>query len=120
MIEKNNLKEAAKNVNTYNYSLLLQRVWGKGQVDFAVSAHNRGKFKGSDKRNKFLNLARVLKKILNMKEMVIPIEINSFLMVLKGMEWGLEDHPNARALTRILKSPEDLRRLVVIQNSMKR
>ena len=44
-------------------------------VDFAVPADNRGKMKESKKINKYLDLARELKKLGNMKVTMIPIVV---------------------------------------------
>ena len=47
-------------------------------VDFAVLANHRIKLKVSEKKDKFLNLARELKKPWNMKVTIIPIVIGAF------------------------------------------
>ena len=60
-------------------------------MDFAVPAENRVKLKESEKRDKYLDLARELKKLWNMKLTVIPIVINAFGTVTKGLVKGLED-----------------------------
>ena len=53
-------------------------------VDFAVSADHRIKLKECEKRDKYLNLARELKKLWNMKVTIIPIVIGAFGTVTKG------------------------------------
>ena len=45
----------------------------------------------SEKRDKYLDLARELKKLLNMKVTIIPIVIGAFGTVTKGLLKGLED-----------------------------
>ena len=60
-------------------------------VDFAVPADHRIKLKESEKRDKYLNLARKLKKLWNMKVTVIPIVIGTLGTVTKGLLQGLED-----------------------------
>ena len=60
-------------------------------VDFVVPADHRIKLKGSEKRDKYLNLARELKKLWNMKVTIIPIVIGAFGTVTKGLLKGLED-----------------------------
>ena len=92
-------------------------------VDFAVPADHRIKLKECEKRNKYLNLARELKKLWNMKVTIIPIVIDAFGMVTKGLLKGLEDLEvgswvetiqtkallkMARILRRVLKTWGDL------------
>ena len=60
-------------------------------MDFAVSADHREKFKENKKKDKYLNLARELKRLRNMKVMVIPIVIDTLGTVTKGLIKGLED-----------------------------
>ena len=60
-------------------------------VDFAVPADHRVKLKRNEKRDKYLNLARELKKQWCMKVMVIPIVIGILGTVTKGLIQGLED-----------------------------
>ena len=60
-------------------------------VDFAVPADHRIKLKESEKKDKYLDLARELNKLWNMKVTIIPIVIGSFGTVMKGLLKGLED-----------------------------
>ena len=62
-------------------------------VDFAVLADHRIKLKVCEKRDKYLDLARELKKkqLWNMKVTIIPIVIGAFGTVTKGLLKGLED-----------------------------
>ncbi len=60
-------------------------------VDFAVPADHRVKLKESEKKDKYLDLARELKKLWNMKVTIIPIVIGAFGTVTKGLIKGLED-----------------------------
>ena len=65
-------------------------------VDFAVPADHRIKLKDSEKKDKYLDLARELKKLWNMKVTIIPIGIGTFGTVTKGLlkdwrTWKLED-----------------------------
>ena len=60
-------------------------------VNIAVPIHHRIKLKGSKTKDKLLNLARELKKLWNMKVMVIPIEISVVGTVTKGLIQGLEE-----------------------------
>ena len=61
-------------------------------MDFVVSADHRIKLKGSEKRYKYLDLAREQKKKLwNMKVTVIPIVTGPLGKVTKGLLQGLEE-----------------------------
>ena len=60
-------------------------------VDFAVLADHRIKLKECEKKDKYLNLARELKKLWNMQVTIIPIVIGAFGTVTKGLLKGLED-----------------------------
>ena len=60
-------------------------------VDFAALADHRIKLKKSEKRDKYLDLARELKKLWNMKVTIISIVIVAFGTVTKGLLKGLED-----------------------------
>ena len=60
-------------------------------VDFAVQANHRVKLKENEKKDKFLDLARELKKQWNMKAIVIPIVIGDLCTVIKGLVQGLEE-----------------------------
>ena len=60
-------------------------------MDFAVLTDHRIKLKENEKRDKFLDFAREIKKNLwNMKETVIPIMIISLGTVTKGLIQGVE------------------------------
>ena len=54
-------------------------------VHFLVAADHRIKLKESEKKDKYLDLARELKKLWNMKVTIIPIEIGAFGTVTKGL-----------------------------------
>ena len=60
-------------------------------VDFAVTADHRIKLKECEKKDKYLDLARELKKLWNMQVTFIPIVIGAFGTVIKGLLKGLED-----------------------------
>ena len=47
-------------------------------VDFTVPTDHRIKLKESEKKDKYLDLARELKKLWNMKVTIIPIAIGAF------------------------------------------
>ena len=60
-------------------------------VDFAVPAHHRVKLKENEKKDKYLDLAQELKKLRNMKVVVIPIVISALGTATKGLVKGLKD-----------------------------
>ena len=60
-------------------------------IDFAIPADHRIKLKKCEKKDKYLDLARELKKLWNMKVTIIPIVIGAFGTVTKGLLKGLED-----------------------------
>ena len=92
-------------------------------VDFAVPDDHRIKLKEFEKRDKYLDLARELKKLWNMKVTIIPIVIGVFGTVTNGWFKGLEDLEvgvrvetiqktallkTSRVLRRVLETWEDL------------
>ena len=60
-------------------------------VDFAVPADHRIKLKECEKKAKYLDLVRELKKLWNMKVTIIPSVIGAFGTVTKGSLKGLDD-----------------------------
>ena len=60
-------------------------------MDFAVSADYRVKLKESEKKDKYLDLARELKKLWNIEVAFIPIVIGALGTVTKELIKGLED-----------------------------
>ena len=58
-------------------------------VEFAVPADYRIKLKQCEKKDKYLDLARELKKLWNMLVTIIPIVIGVFGTVTKGLLKGL-------------------------------
>ena len=92
-------------------------------VDFAVPADHRIKLKECEKKDKYLDLARELKKLWNMPVTIIQIVIGAFGTVTKGLLKGLEDlevggrveTTQTTTLLRTEKCPGDLRRLAIIQ-----
>ena len=89
--------------------------------------------KDCEKRDKYLDLARELKKLWNMKVTIIPIVDWCFwhgnLRIIKGTSPGgfgswrpSGDHPNNSIIENgqnTEKSPGDLRRLAVTQSPVK-
>ena len=60
-------------------------------MEVAVLADHRIKLKESEKKDKYLDLARDLKKLWNMKVTIIPIVVGAFGTITKGLLNGLED-----------------------------
>ena len=60
-------------------------------MDFAVPADHKIKLKESEKKDKYFNLTRELKKLWNIKVKIIPVVIGCFSTVTKGLLKGLED-----------------------------
>ena len=60
-------------------------------VDFAVSVFHGIKLKECEKKEKYLDLVKKLKKLCNMKVTIIPIVIGAFGTVTKGLLKVLED-----------------------------
>ena len=60
-------------------------------VEFSVPADHRIKLKECEKKDKYLKLARDLKKTVNMQVTNIPIVIGTFGTVTKGLLKGLRD-----------------------------
>ena len=52
-------------------------------VDFAIPANHRVKLKESEKKDKYLDLSRELKKLWNMKVTVIPMIIGALGTITK-------------------------------------
>ena len=100
-------------------------------VDLAVPPDHRIKLKECEKKDKYLDLARELKKLWNMQVTIIPIVNGAFGTVTEGLRKGLEDlevggrvgdHPNDSIIENSQnteKSPGDLRRLAVTQTPVK-
>ena len=83
-------------------------------MNFAIQADHREKLKECEKRNKYLDLARELKKMWNMKVTIIPIVIGVRGIVAKGLIQGLEDlEITGRVETALLKSDRILRRVLL-------
>ena len=100
-------------------------------MNFADPVDHRIKLKESEKRDKYLDLARELKKLWNMKVTIIPVVTDALGTVTKGLVQGPEDleirvtsgdHPNYSIVEigqNTEKSPGDLRRLTVTQTPVR-
>ena len=87
-------------------------------IDFTVPADHRIKLKECEKKDKYLDLARELKKLWNMKVTFIPIVIVAFGTVTKRLLKGLENlEIGGRVVTiqptALLRMVRILRRVVV-------
>ena len=60
-------------------------------MDFAVPDDQRIKLKEYEKKDKYLDLARELNKLWNMKVTIVPIVIGAFGTISKELLRGLED-----------------------------
>ena len=88
-------------------------------VDFAVPTDHRTKLKECEKKDKYIDLARELKKLWNMKVTIVPIVIRAFVTITKGLLKGLEDLEVGRRVetiqtTTLLKTARILRRVLEI------
>ena len=86
-------------------------------MDFAVLADHRIKLKGSEKQDKYVDLAREWKKLWNMKVTIIAIMIGAFGTVTKGLLKGLEDleitgRVGTIQITTLLRTARILRRVL--------
>ncbi len=81
-------------------------------VDFAVPADLGIKLKKCEKKDKYLDLARELKKLWNMKVTVIPIVIGALGTVTKGLLKDLEVSGRVETIqtTALLRTARILRR----------
>ena len=86
-------------------------------VDFTVPADHRIKLKECEKKDKYLDLARELKKLWNKKATIVPIVIGSFGTITKGLLKGLEDfefgeREETIQMTALLRTAKILRRVL--------
>ena len=86
-------------------------------VDFAVPADQRIKLKECEKTDKYLDLARELKKLWNMKVSVVPIVIGAFGTVTEGLlkdleDWEVDGRVETIQTTVLLKTARILRRVL--------
>ena len=86
-------------------------------MDFAVPADHRLKLKESEKKDKYLDLARELKDLWNMKVMILPIVIHALSTETEGLLKGLEDlemtgRVETIKTTTLLRSSRIMRRVL--------
>ena len=66
-------------------------MYQKKREEVDLPADHRKKQKESEKKDKYFDLARELKKLWNVQVRIIPIVIGVFGTVTKGLLKGLED-----------------------------
>ena len=86
-------------------------------VDFAVPADHRVKLKEIEKKDKYLDLTRELKKLWNMRVKVVPIVIGALGTIPKGLEKSLSEleikgRIETIQTTALLKSARIIRRVL--------
>ena len=86
-------------------------------MDFAAPAEHRVKLKESAKSDKYLDFTRELKKLWDMKVMIIPIVIGALCTVTKGLVQGLKGleirgRVETIQTTALLRSDRILRRVL--------
>ena len=100
-------------------------------MDFAVLADHRIKLKENEKKENYLEIARELKKLWNMKVTIIPMKIGAFGKITKGLIKALGglggqktsgDHSNYNIIENgqnTEKSPGDLLSFKIFHSSGK-
>ena len=86
-------------------------------VDIAVPADHRIKLRECEKKDKYLDFAKELKKIWNMQVTIIPFVIGAFGTVTKGLLKGLKDFEVGGGVkniqsTTLLRTARILRRVL--------
>ena len=86
-------------------------------VDFAVPADHRINLKEIEKKDKYLDLARELKKLWNMKVTIVPIVIGALGTITKGLLKSLGDLEVGRRVetiqtTALLRTARIVRRVL--------
>ena len=84
--------------------------------DFAVPSDHRINMKECEKKDKYLDLARELKKLRNIKVRIVPNVIGAFGAITKGLLKGLEDlevgvRVETIQMTALLRTARILRRI---------
>ena len=87
------------------------------EEDFAVPTDHRTNQMEYEKKDKYLNLVRELKKLRNMKVMIVPFVIGAFGTITKGLLKGLEDlevgeRVETIQMTALLRTARILRRVL--------
>ena len=92
-------------------------------MDFAVPVDYGIKLKECEKKDKYLDLARELKKLRNTKVTIVPIVIGAFGKATKGLLKGLEDlEVNGRVetiqTTALLRTARILKRVLLTKGDL--
>ena len=79
--------------------------------DLIIITDHRIKLKGCEKKDRYLDLARELKKLWSMKVTIVPIVIGAFGSITKGLlkvveDWMLEDKWRSSKLRHYWERPE--------------
>ena len=85
--------------------------------DFGIPVDHRINLKECEKKDKYLDLARELKKLWNMKVTIVPIVIGALGTITKGLGKGLEDlevggRVETIQMTAFLRTARILRRVL--------
>ena len=86
-------------------------------MDLAVPADHSIKLKECEKKDKYLDLAREVKKLWNMKVTNVPIVIGAFVTITKGLLKGQENlevggRVETIQMTALLRTARILRRVL--------
>ena len=86
-------------------------------ADFTVPADHRINLKEREKKDKYLDLARELKKLWNMKVTIVPIVTGAFGTITKRLLKGLEDlevggRVETIQMTALLRTAKILKRVL--------
>ena len=76
-------------------------------MDFVVQANRRVKLKESEKRDKYMDLARELKKLWKIEMTVIQIVIGALGTVIKGLALGNKSTSRDRSSVEIGKNTKN-------------
>ena len=92
-------------------------------IDFAVPADHRINLKESEKKDKYLDLARELKKLWNKKVTIVPVVISVLGTITKGLLKGLEDlevggRVETVRTTALLRTARLLRRVLMTRGDL--
>ena len=115
LFEKNekNLETLIYTVRIYSQDIRMEF----GIEKCAMLVMKSGKLKECEKKDKYLDLAWELKKLWNMKVMIVPIVIGAFGTITKGLLKGQEDlevggRVETIQMTALLKTVRILRRVL--------
>ena len=91
-------------------------------IDFAVPTDLRINLTECEKKDKYLGLARELKKLWNMEVTIVPIVIGGFGTITKGLLKGLEDlevggRVETIQMTALLRTANILRRVLRLEET---